>query len=98
VRVDSCEPPGLLCPRLSVLIRYKAHRSLEYSALLIDRARISPARATRLVATANALQETPRVARAWEEGTLAQDQVRQLLSAREQAPEIGDLRTPPPAE
>jgi hypothetical protein len=78
------------CRRLSALIGRRAHRDLEYSspsALLIDRARVAPSRAARLVAQANALFQSPVVASAWAEGVLGQDQVRQLLSAREQAPE-----------
>jgi len=80
--------------RASVLCEFasrRGHRDLEYSspaAFLIDRCRIAPARATRLVSLANSLQKMSLTGKAWAKGDLAADQVRHLQAAHSSSPGI----------
>jgi len=79
------------CRRLGVFTERKTHRELEYSspsAFLIDRCRIAPARASRLVAQAQSLALMPKTAEHWREGALAADQVRQLIVAETADPDM----------
>ncbi|MGQ0847745.1 MAG: DUF222 domain-containing protein [Actinomycetota bacterium] len=71
--------------RLSLFNQRKGHHEFEYpspSSFLIDRCRVAPHRAARLVAQANALPQMPFTAKAWASGHLASDQVRYLLTAQ----------------
>ena len=73
------------CRRLALFADRKAHRELEYSspsAFLVDRVKISPGRATRLVAQAQALAQMPLTASAWNAGSLSADQVRHLFTCQ----------------
>ena len=79
------------CRRLSVFVERKTHRELEFSspsAFLIDRAKITPARASRLVAQAQTLSVMAKTAQSWREGALATDQVRQLMVAQTADPDM----------
>ena len=78
------------CRRLSLFADRKACRDLEYpspSAFLVHRAKISPGRATRLVAQAQALHQMPHTFTAWSGGALSVDQVRHLVTSQTVDPE-----------
>ena len=78
------------CRRLALFSTRKVYNEFEYSspsAFLIDRCQITPSRATRLVANANALTGMPVSFARWREGVLAADQVRQLVACREADPD-----------
>ena len=73
------------CRRLALFADRKAHRELEYSspsAFLVDRAKIAPGRATRLVAQAEALAQMQYTASAWTAGSLSADQARHLFTCQ----------------
>ncbi|HKX75993.1 MAG TPA: DUF222 domain-containing protein [Acidimicrobiia bacterium] len=77
--------------RLTLFSDRGAHHESEHpsaSAFLIDRCRIAPQRARRLVAQASALRGMPLTLRGWVRGDLATDQVRHLLSAHAAHPVV----------
>ena len=58
------------------------------TAFLIHRCKMSPGRATRLVAQAKSLSQMTETARAWSDGRLSADQVRHLVVAHDTNSEI----------
>lgn len=77
--------------RLQVLNQRRSWTDVGYtsgSAFLIHRCRMAAARATRLMAQANSLEEMPRTRESWRSENLSTDQVRHLITARDTNPDV----------
>jgi hypothetical protein len=77
--------------RLDRFNRRKGFAGLGYpsaTAFLIHRCKMSPGRATRLVAQARSMSHMAETARAWSEERLSADQVRHLMVAHDTNPAI----------